>query len=320
MSLSLEVPEKSTLFKPVVDGYGNRLALVFGNEAKDGKCPFYNRQCNHCDIGAGEGIQFNYKLNQERLAFFKTYYEDVLPKIIHLIIYNSGSILNKVEMSPATLKEVLDYANSLEQCQVISLDSREVYITQANLDRLFQYIRPDRQIQIILGIESQSEDIRINKLNKLMSKEDIERSFALVQQYNGKIGFDFNIVFQPPEIVGIEAINEATKTVEYGLNLSQQYNVPIDFNFHPYYPSTKSQKLFPHHPRAELQDALQALISMKKLINSNNSKAKIFIGWQDESHDREQDKRKRELTQYIEIFNQFNIHQNIAILNHALNI
>ena len=320
MSLSLAVPEKSTLFKPVVDGYGNRLALVFGNEAKDGKCPFYNRQCNHCDIGAGEGIQFNYKLNQERLAFFKTYYEDVLPKIIHLIIYNSGSILNKVEMSPATLKEVLDYANSLEQCQVISLDSREVYITQANLDRLFQYIRPDRQIQIILGIESQSEDIRINKLNKLMSKEDIERSFALVQQYNGKIGFDFNIVFQPPEIVGIEAINEATKTVEYGLNLSQQYNVPIDFNFHPYYPSTKSQKLFPHHPRAELQDALQALISMKKLINSNNSKAKIFIGWQDESHDREQDKRKRELTQYIEIFNQFNIHQNIAILNHALNI
>ena len=320
MSISLAVPEKSTLFEPVVDGYGNRLALVFGNEAKNGKCPFYARQCNHCDIGAGEGIQFNYDLNQERLAFFQTYYADILPEIVHLVIYNSGSTLNKVEMSPETLKKILNYANSLKQCQVISLDSREVYITQANLARLCQNLKPDQQIQIILGIESQSEDIRIKNLNKLMSKEAIERSFSLVQQYNGKIGFDFNIVFQPPEIVGIEAINEATKTVEYGLNLSLLYNVPIDFNFHPYYPSTKSQKLFPNHPRAELQDALKALISMKRLINSRNNNAKIFIGWQDESHDREQNKRKSELKQYIEVFNQFNIHQSIAILNKAINI
>ena len=66
------IPDESILFDPVRDTHGRRLALVFGNEFKEGECPFYTaRQCHHCDIGAGEGTQFTPVMNRERLAFFR---------------------------------------------------------------------------------------------------------------------------------------------------------------------------------------------------------------------------------------------------------
>ncbi len=323
MKTSLAIPEKSTLFNPVFDGYGRRLALVFGNEFSEGRCPFYQSQCNHCDIGAGEGIQFDYELNRERLAFFQDYYADVLPDIVHLVIYNSGSTLNKLEMSPETLFCIAKYAASLEKCKIVSWDSRENYIKPKNLDIIVNNLRQDQQIRIILGIESQDDKIRMVNLKKLMSKEAIEQAFAIAQclafseiasAYESRVGMEFNIVFQPPEIIGQAAILEAVKTVTYGLNLSQKYRVPIDFNFHSYYPSRKSQAIFPNHQRAELKDAIQALLLMKQAILQQDSLAKIFIGWQDEDHDREQNKRAVELQKYLDIFNRFNIEQNIAIL------
>ncbi len=314
MKTSLAIPEQSTLFNSVFDGYGRRLALVFGNEFPEGRCPFHKSQCNHCDIGAGEGIQFDYNLNRERLAFFQEYDADVLPDIVHLVIYNSGSTLNKLEMSPETLFCIAKYAASLEKCQIVSWDSRENYIRHNNLDIIVNNLRQDQQIKIILGIESQAEIIRMVNLKKLMSKDAIERAFAIASSYESRVGMEFNIVFQPPEIIGQEAIAEAVKTVTYGLNLSQKYRVPIDFNFHSYYPSRKSQLMFPNHPRAKLEDAIQALLLMKQAIIQQHSSAKIFIGWQDEDHDREQNKRADELQQYLDIFNRFNIEQDIAIL------
>jgi len=314
METSLAIPEKSTLFDSVVGGYGRRLALVFGNEFQDGKCPFYQSQCNHCDIGAGEGIKFNYDLNKQRLEFFQDYYAHVLPEVVHLVIYNSGSTLNKLEMSPETLFYIAKYAASLEKCKIVSWDSRESYIKHKNLDVIVNNLRQDQQIKIILGIESQDETIRMVNLKKLMSKEAIEKSFEIAGTYNTRIGIEFNIVFQAPEIVGQDAIAEADKTVRYGLDLSQKYQVPIDFNFHAYYPSTKSQAMFPNHPRAKLQDAIQALLLMKESITQYNNEATIFIGWQDENHDREQNKRESELHKYIDMFNRFNIEQDIAIL------
>ncbi|MGK7895118.1 MAG: hypothetical protein AB4372_16220 [Xenococcus sp. (in: cyanobacteria)] len=314
MKTSLAIPEKSTLFNSVFDGYGRRLALVFGNEFTEGRCPFYQSQCNHCDIGAGEGIQFDYELNQERLAFFEDYYAEVLPDIVHLVIYNSGSTLNKLEMSPETLFRIAKYAASLEKCKIVSWDSRENYIKHKNLDIIVNNLRQDQQIKIILGIESQDETIRMVNLKKLMSSEAIEQAFAIAGSYASRVGMQFNIVFQPPEIIGQAAISEAVKTVNYGLNLSQKYRVPIDFNFHAYYPSKKSQAMFPNHPRAKLEDAIQALLLMKQAILQQHSEAKIFIGWQDEDHDREQNKRVAELQKYLEVFNCFNIEQDIAIL------
>jgi radical SAM superfamily enzyme YgiQ (UPF0313 family) len=307
------VPDKSILFEPVRDVYGSRLALVFGNEFNKGECPFYQTQCYHCDIGAGEGVQFNYKLNIQRLEFFQAYHKNTLPDTTHLIIYNSGSVLNQKEMSKETLKKILDYAYSLEKCKVISFDSREMFVNNENLNYLLENLREEQQVRIILGIESQSDDVRIGKLKKNMTKQSIEKAFETIGKYNRKIGVDVNIVFQVPGLMGEEAIKEAVKTAEYGLSLGEKYDIPVDFNFHAYYQTKKSRGKYPKHPRADLKNGVKALILIRELVKARKSDAKVFIGWQDEEHDQEQEKRKSELDKYKDLFYQFNINNKIEL-------
>lgn len=309
------IPKESILFNPVRDTYGSRLALVFGNEFSRGECPFYTaRQCHHCDIGAGEGTQFTSGVNKERLEFFKQHYAGVLPSVEHLVVYNSGSTLNRREMSRETLAEILDYASSLEKCKVVSFDSREMYVTADTLNYVVDRLKKDQQARVILGLESQSDEVRIEKLNKKMTKQRIERAFEVAGKYNGKIGIDVNIVFQPPELRGEGAINEAVETLKYSLNLAEKYNIPIDFNYHPFYTTKRSRAIYPNHPRANLDNANEALIRMKKEIDARGSDAKIFIGWQDEQHDQEQDLRVAELERKMQKFGQFNVSQDIRFL------
>jgi len=195
------IPGKSMLFNPVRDTYGSRLALVFGNEFKKGECPFYAaQQCYHCDIGAGEGVQFTPEMNNERLKFFRRHYSQVLPTIEHLVLYNSGSTLNQRELSRDTLAKILDYTSSLEKCKTVSFDSREMYVTEDSLNVIVDRLRGDQKARVILGVESQSDEVRIEKLNKTMTKQGIEKAFAAVGKvatgkYQGRVGIDVNIVF-----------------------------------------------------------------------------------------------------------------------------
>lgn len=299
------------LFEPVQDVYGSRLAIVFGNEFADGKCPFYlAKQCNHCDIGAGEGWQFDTVSNKSRLEFFKTHYGNDIKDIEHLIIYNSGSVLNRKEISLETLDIILGFVSELKKCKIISFDSREQFITKENLDYIISKLRNDQQVRVVLGVESQDDKVRMINLNKNMSKESIEKAFRILEEYHGKVGMDFNILFQPPEYVGEKAIDESVKTLKYGLQLSKWYNVPVDFNFHPYYPSRKSSLLYPNHPRAKFEDAKKALEEMSLEISLSKLRSNIFIGWQDEGHDIEQKVRRQELIKQIRLFNKFNLLQS----------
>lgn len=308
-------PDESILFEPVADTYGSRLALVFGNEFKGGECPFYTaKQCHHCDIGVGEGTQFTTEMNKERLEFFREHYGDALKNVEHLVVYNSGSTLNKSEMSRQTLEHIAVYASSLDRCKMVSFDSREMYVTEDSLDYVVEKLRGDQQARVILGVESQSDEVRIGKLNKIMKKDRIEKAFEVAGKYYGKVGIDVNIVFQPPELVGEDAIREAVETLRYGLDLGENYNVPVDFNFHPYYPSKRSGAMYPNHPRANLQDSKEALPRMKAEIEARGSDAKIFIGWQDEEHDQQQEMRGAELEQGMETFDRFNVTQDVRFL------
>ena len=291
---------------------GKRVALAIGNE--NCSCPFYLRgDCHHCDIGEGEGL-FTPDMNLERLEWLKDYFKDDLQDAEHLLVYNSGSVLDQREMSRRTLGTILGYISSLDKCKVVSLDSREMYVTKDSLDYVVKSLREDQQARIILGIESQNDEIRIGKLNKRMTKGGIERLFSNVGEYNGEVGIDVNIVFQPPELTGEEAIQEVVETMKYGLELSEQYGVPVDFNFHPYYQSERSGKMFPDHPRANLRDAKEALGRMKMILEEKASNSKIFIGWQDEEHDQEQDVKVRELERELERYNQINVSQNVRFL------
>ena len=301
------IPAPALRFEPVQDSYGTRLALVFGNEAPGGVCPFYGRQCYHCDIGSGEGAQFDTTMNGERLIFFQRHYASVLPKVAHLVLYNSGSVLNPRELAAGSLQRILECAAGLAHCGVISLDSREAFISRTHLDRVLRCLRPNQQPRPILGLETQNEESRLRVLNKRMTRGAVEAAFRAIGHYEGRVGLDINIVFGLPPLAGRAAVAEAEATARFGLELAGRHGVPVDFNFHPYYPSRIAREHFPDHPRADLAAALEAVSRIREVILGSGRPSMLFIGLQDERHDREPSVRRAEMARYAELFHHFNV-------------
>lgn len=302
------------MFEAIHGPRGLRLALVFGNEAPFGKCPFHENQCKHCDLGAGEGRQFTPDLNHQRLDFFAQHYQNVFPKVQHLVIYNSGSTLDPHELSDETLGNILRFASSLPKCTRISFDSRETFVKKERIEWLQQRLKSDQTVCLTLGMESQDDAIRLGKLAKHMPKEQISKVFQVFSGIKQPRGIEINLVFQAPEILGKSAVEEVLASVTYGLDLMKKFDVPVDFNFHPYYPSVKGLTEFPNHPRAILQDGIKALIASVRLIKQRNLDSKIFVGWNDEGHDQENLLRNRELEIYLPGILRFNQSQNEADL------
>lgn len=293
-----EIPPVGSLFEPVTGPRGNRLALVFGNENEAGRCPFYQKQCTHCDLGAGEGIRFTPELNLARLTFFRQQYRAILPSIDHLVIYNSGSTLNPVELSPATMKEITAFAHGLPRCHRVSFDSREPFIKPARIKELVETLRHDQILGITLGLESQDDKVREQHLAKTLTREEIDGVFSAMASCPGRTAVELNLLFQPPGIVRKAAVEEALATVEYGLDLRDRFDVAVDFNFHPYYPSWKGSLEFPEHPRALVEDAIKALIFISRRLKARGGDTKIFVGWHDEGHDLQPARKQRELLLY----------------------
>jgi hypothetical protein len=302
-------PSAEILFAPTQDAYGTRLALVFGNESRDGSCPFYGHGCFHCDIGAGEGA-FSPQDNARRLEFYRQAYGPVLPRLKHLVFYNSGSLLNPHELSDQTLNTLVAFARELPECTIISMDSREMFVAESTLGRIRSALRTDQQLRITFGLETQDDHARCEVLAKTMTRQGIERAFNVIGRFQPGVGAEINLVFQSPGIEQNAAIDEAGKTFQYGLELSQKFSVPVDFNFHPYYPSRVGWQHFPNHPRSRMADAIQAITLGRQLIDQAQSPAKIFIGWHDEGHDQEEATREQEGNEYLNRFQAFNCSQD----------
>jgi hypothetical protein len=306
-------PAKSLLFPPTTDAYGARLALVFGNESKTGACPFYGQACFHCDIGAGEGV-FTPALNYQRLQFFRDHYGDVLRGLRHLVLYNSGSLLNPHELSSDTLNHLLAFARSLAGCSLISMDSREQFVQTTIMGQVRAGLRLDQRLRITLGLETQDDHVRGVVLNKHMTRAGMARAFAVLGQHSPQVGAALNILFQPPGISPSDAVPESTKTFQYGLELSREFGVPVDFNFHPYYRSVIGSKHFPAHTRGRSEDAKAAIAEGRRLIEQSGSDSKIYVGWYDEGHDQDQGRRASDARDHLAGFLEFNRTQNPTCL------
>jgi uncharacterized Fe-S cluster-containing MiaB family protein len=269
-------PPAQMLFEPVRDRYGLRLALVFGNQAPGGICPYYAGElCHHCDIGAGEGRALDLTTNRLRLDWFRDYYRRQLESIRHFVVYNSGSVLNPREMLPELLEDILGFARSLPAVRVVSLDSREAYITPKSLRRILSVAGEEKTVRPILGLESSDDRIRNEILQKAMPRTAIMRVFrdlaTIAAEFGAnRIGLDINIVIGGPGTTALTAIDDALRTAEFALSAG----------------------------RAAARIALA--------VKSAGANSVIFIGWQDEAHDLEPDQRSFDLKQARSAFDRFN--------------
>ena len=279
-----------------------RLALVFGNHAPGGFCPYYLEQrCFHCDIGAGEGAAFDLTTNRQRLAWFQEYYQPHLASISHLVLYNSGSVLNPREMPPEMLDEIVAFARSLPAVRVISLDSREPSSGRTCSGESCRSLDQEFTIRPILGIESADDEVVRNEiLRKAMPRAGIDRVFRdlgvlAAESGRERVGLDVNIVIAGPGTIAECAAWEAYVTAGDALITGAEHGVNIDLNLHPYYPSARGSSRFPDHPRCPLTTTARAVMKIAELVKSRAAPCNLYIGWNDEGHDRQRELREIEI-------------------------
>ena len=312
-TIASAVPRPEILFEPVRDRYGWRLALVFGNHAPGGICPFFAGElCYHCDIGAGEGAAFDLATNRRRLDWFGDYYRQHLESVGHLVFYNSGSVLNPREMPPELLEDVLGFARSLPAVRVVSARFLcEAYIKSETLRRILSVVGEGIVVRPILGVESADDRIRNEVLQKAMPRVAIMRVFrdlgAVAAEYGAdRIGLDINIVIAGPGTTNETAVEDAVRTAELALSAGARDGVNVDLNLHPYYIGTRGSTRFPDHRRCSIATTGRAAAAIAYLVRSMGVQSGIFIGWQDEAHDLLQEERTLELKQAGSAFDQFN--------------
>ncbi len=306
------MPREEIRFEPVRDRYGLRLALVFGNHAPGGICPYYSGElCDHCDIGAGEGIAFDHAANRRRLAWFADVYRSQLLSVRHLVFYNSGSVLNAREMPPDLLDELVTFARGLPAAAIVSLDSREAFIRAGALGRLLAVAGEGLAIRPILGVESINNRIRNEILRKAMPRSGIVRVFrelgaVAVEQGADRIGLDVNIVVGAPGTTRETAVEDASATALFALETGAEHGVKVDLNLHPYYSGARGSAQFPDQRRCSVATTAAAASEIARLVRSTGAGTNIFIGWQDEGHDCEQTERALELERARAAFDRFN--------------
>lgn len=289
-------PAAERRFEPTLDRYGKRLALVFGNENRDGACPFWQqRQCNHCDIGRGEGQSVQPKEHARRLAWFAHHYRQDVPTVEHLLFYNSGSVLNPKEMSPWALETLCEQVASWPALRMLSIETREAFVQTKRLRPLLARLGPKVALRVVLGLESADDEVRLVHLAKRMPAGAVEHAARELAACDGPVGLWLNLVFAPPGRTGQAAETDLLAGIRFGVALSQKYGLPLDFNIHPFYPSQRSVQAFPSHPRADSSALKEAVASAQALLNELGSGASLFIGWQDERHDQQPTRRFSEL-------------------------
>ena len=293
-----------------------RLAWVFGNEAPGGRCPFYTGGlCTHCDIGRGEGRAFDERSNRRRWRWLRRAYCDQIPDVRHLVLYNSGSILNPREFTWKLLLEVIAWAASETGIRVVSLDSRESFVRAAPLVELAA--NHSLEIRPILGVESANDAIRNGLLRKQMPQQAIEATFAALHSANqilhcDRTALDINVVVGGPGAGGDFAAGDAVATAAEMLRLAEQYQVRVDMNLHAFYPSQRSRKHHKGHPRCPMDAYVAA--AHRIAIACRRAGAGVFLGWEDEGHDQQPTERERELARWRPRFDRFNRTQDPALL------
>jgi hypothetical protein len=307
-------PHPKSLFRPVYDRRGLRLAIVLGNEAPSGMCPYAaGNNCHHCDIGLGEGYRFDPAMNLARFRWLKKHYSSIWPSVAHLVVYNSGSVLNRIELAPEILTAVLHFARSLPELRVVSLESREAFVTPEAVSRLTADLGAGREVRVIVGIESADDTIRNKLLRKQMPRRAIERAVRAISTVRRVVaskgskaalpGLTTNVIVGGPGTTTRSIVRDAVETSMYSLRLAQAYDLPLDLNLHPYYPSKRSSARFPDHTRPSLQALVEAVCAVAQSVGNG---APVFVGLEDEGHDQDPWDKTEQVTRFARAVDYFN--------------
>jgi radical SAM enzyme (TIGR01210 family) len=141
---------------------------------------------------------------------------DLKVKPIAIKIFASGSFLNPVEIPKDARDEILQIIANIDEIKEIIVESRPEYVKSEVLEEIFSIIG-DKLFEISIGLESENDIIREEKINKGFSKEEFEVSISKIANLKAKYNIKSKsyILVKPILTSEKEAIDDAINTAKY---------------------------------------------------------------------------------------------------------
>ena len=138
------------------------------------------------------------------------------PLPIAVKIFASGSFLNPVEIPKDARDEILEILANMDEIKEIIIESRPEYVKTEILEEILSIIK-DKLFEISIGLESENDFIREEKINKGFSKQDFEASILKIVKLKKKYNIKSKayILVKPILTSEKEAIEDAINTAKY---------------------------------------------------------------------------------------------------------
>ena len=172
------------------------------------------------------------------------------------------------------------------------METRETAVTETSLRRVADALRANRMLRVILGLETSDDHLREELLAKHMPRAAVKRAVEAIGSVAAdlgpeRVGLTFNILVGGPGTTSHGALDDALTTAHYALETGRGAKLPVDLNLHPYYQSARGQSYFPAHPRCSPQTAARVASAVAQLAVRSVPPSVLFIGTNDEGHDRD---------------------------------
>ncbi len=130
-------------------------------------------------------------------------------------IFTSGSFLDDIEVNPKVRKVIIGKLS--ETADKISVESRPEYVKDKTLKEI-KSITSLKKFEIGIGLETSSDFVRKNCLNKGFKFDDYKKAANIVKKQN--IELKTYVLIKPPFLTEKESIEDAIKTVEEIKNIT----------------------------------------------------------------------------------------------------
>ncbi|MHA1630019.1 MAG: archaeosine biosynthesis radical SAM protein RaSEA [Candidatus Heimdallarchaeota archaeon] len=191
----------------LLTGIGNALVVILnspgcqwglGSEGGCSMCGYSNE--------TSEGITAENLVAQ----FTQALHANAGKKFQSVKIFNSGSFLDEKEI-PRTAQEVIfRHISEIPSVQEIVIESRPEFVIASALKRLTTILQPEQILEVGIGLESSSDQIRIHNINKGFLFVDFQKAVAIALAQ--KVRVKTYLLLKPPFLTEKEAITDAIQS------------------------------------------------------------------------------------------------------------
>ncbi|MFX1238252.1 MAG: archaeosine biosynthesis radical SAM protein RaSEA [Promethearchaeota archaeon] len=131
-------------------------------------------------------------------------------------LFNSGSFFDESEISSSTRKAIYEKISNIDKFKEVVVESRVEFINSSVLKEMADSLKK-KYIEVAIGLETASDYVRQNYVNKGLLLEDFKQAILNCKKYG--IGVKAYLLFKPPFLSEKSAIDDCFDSIKTCIEL-----------------------------------------------------------------------------------------------------